>query len=384
MRHLKILPLLLLLAGAADAQLDTFMVYPGDTNNDSLVSVRDLLPIGIAWFQETPPRPEPPSTDWAPQFSEGLDFLTLPTTGINFAHIDADGNSFIDTLDSDIIALNYDSVVIEGLSDQYHPNVAATPVPNYCPYIRLAFDRDTAMVSDTFYLDIFIEGFPADGVPEPEGVLGTSFTLEFDAVNIKDSLLAAYPDTLPQDLMFVYATFQEAVATREAPIRHFDFAAAGYGQNAIQSNRKLATLSFITEDLIMRGENVAVPFFFDQNTLIKTTLTINREEAFFLPDCPPQMDTIILFDPFTNSVEKADVGSKHWVIFPNPTRGDFFLKGDLTVERLRLLTANGRLLWEKKGELKGERISSGKLSPGVYLLELVSGDTTHLIRLIKL
>lgn len=42
---------------SALAQLDTFVVYPGDTNNDSIVTVRDLLPIGVAYFQETLPRP---------------------------------------------------------------------------------------------------------------------------------------------------------------------------------------------------------------------------------------------------------------------------------------------------------------------------------------
>ncbi len=105
MKAFALLPLFLAFYAPLQAQLDTFAVYPGDTNNDSIVNVRDLLPVGIAYFQETLPRPAA-TPDWAPQPAEGFDFAALPVTGINFAHVDADGNGFIDSLDTEIIALN--------------------------------------------------------------------------------------------------------------------------------------------------------------------------------------------------------------------------------------------------------------------------------------
>jgi hypothetical protein len=377
------LSILLLAVITSSAQIDTFTVFPGDTNNDSIVTVRDLLPVGIAWFQETPPRPEPPSTDWAPQFSEGLDFLNLPVSGINYAHIDADGNGFIDTLDTDIIVLNYDSTVNSFLPPAYHPGLAAMPTPPYCPYLLLAFDRDTAMVSDTFYMDIFLEGFPpGTGVPEPEGVLGVAFTLEYDALNVRDSLLRVFPDTSSEDLMFVYATFLGAQAARSAPIRQLDFAAAGYGINAMVVDRKLATLAFITEDLILRGDGVGAPFFMDESVLKSSLLILNRQEAFFLPDCDLVMDTIILFDPVsaTSGIPKEP---PLWEVYPNPASSFININGNLPVRLVNMYGTDGRLVQAFSLPRQGSPLDIERLSAGVYWLQIVGEETAVWQRIVK-
>lgn len=378
MKTLAIFPLILLLPVLGYVQPSNFVVYPGDTNNDSIVNVRDLLPIGIAFFQETLPRPFPPSTDWAPQPSEGLDFLVLPVTGINFAHIDADGNGFIDSLDSEIIALNYDSIAAEDLPPGYQPEVPANPTPPYCPYIRLAFDRDTALVGDTLFLDVFIEGFPAGtGVPEPEGILGVAFSLKYDPMNVKDSLTRVFPDTLPGDLMFVYATFERAAASRAIPSGQIDFAAAGFGQNAIQADRKLARLFIIVEDMVFRSAT-AVPFAV--SVVPGSVLMLNRDEAFFF-DCPPLADTVVLFDPASSTLEAGHKGLSPWALYPNPAKGECFIGGELAPEQARLFALNGQHLrtWEKPGI--GHALNLSGLPAGTYLLEISRGEVHQVLRL---
>lgn len=351
----------------ASAQISNFAVYPGDTNNDSIVNVRDLLPIGIAFFQETLPRPFPPSTDWAPQPAEGLDFLTLPVTSVNFAHIDADGNGFIDSLDSEIIALNYDSIAAEDLPPSYQPGLPATPVPPYCPYLRLAFDRDTAVISDTFFLDIFLEGFPkGTALPEPEGILGVAFSLKYDPANVKDSLTRVFPDTIVGDLMFVHATFNRAAASRAIPSGQIDFAAAGYGENALRSDRRLGRVAIIVEDMIFRTAT-AVPFSI--GVVPSSVLMLNRDEAFFF-DCPHFADTIMLFDPASSAFEPRPEPAVPWFLYPNPARDACTIGGSQAPERARLFDVLGRELRKWMMPALGEDLGIGSLPPGMYFLEV--------------
>jgi hypothetical protein len=346
-------------SGLAAQEVELF-VYPGDTGNDSLCSVRDLLPIGVAWNREAFPR-EPQDSVWAPQFALGLALNTLPQTGINIAHVDANGDGFIDFNDAKVVAMNYDSIVTESvpLPPAYQP---PNPVPTtLCPYIRLAFDRDTAMVLDTFYLDIFIEGFPADGVSEPEGVLGVSFSMSYDPIFIRDSLTRVFADTMPGDLMFVHATQNLALASRGLGAGRIDFAAAGRGENAMRFNRLLGRVQFIVEDMIFRN---TTEFILEVDIDPGSVLFINRDEFFFAQvDCINITDEVLLLDPATRvHSPPTDVP---WQLAPNPARDWVQLSGNGWPDRAWLSDATGRVLREVDPR---QPIQVAGLSAGLYFI----------------
>lgn len=364
----------------AIGQIDSFVVYPGDTNNDSIVTVHDLLPVGIAFFQETLPRPAP-APDWAPQFAEGLDFTALPVTGINFAHIDADGNGFIDSLDTELIALNYDSVASQDLPPFYQPGAPAQA--SYCPAIRLAFSQDTAQVGDTVLLEAFIEGFPEAGVPEAEGVLGTAFSIKYDPMNVKDSLTSVFPDTLAGDLMFVHATSQSAGTSRSAlPPGRIDFAAAGYGINAIQQNRLLARFSIIVEDMIFRSPDTTTAQLIAE-VIPESILILNKAEQVFLPDCPATLkDTLLLFDS-TSSIGQTATNQQVWSLAPNPNHGHFTLTGNWPAGQVTIYNSLGQVLYQSPAATA--EIVCPDLPEGLHYLVITSsaGQFTRVFQCLK-
>ncbi|MES2592593.1 MAG: choice-of-anchor tandem repeat GloVer-containing protein [Bacteroidota bacterium] len=77
------------------------LVWPGDTDNDSLVNNNDLLPIGLYYGQAGTPRTSI-SDLWTGFLS--ADWGTLQTNGSDIKHSDSNGNGVID--DNDTLAIN--------------------------------------------------------------------------------------------------------------------------------------------------------------------------------------------------------------------------------------------------------------------------------------
>jgi len=80
-------------------------VWPGDVNNNGLVSELDLLYLGIA-FGETGPARASTDSSWTAQNIEGSWSGSFPN-GINFAYADCNGDGKVDEADADIIEKNF-------------------------------------------------------------------------------------------------------------------------------------------------------------------------------------------------------------------------------------------------------------------------------------
>lgn len=79
-------------------------VWPGDTNNDTLVDCKDLLNIGLAYGERGSLRPNA-SLAWGPQ--PALDWNTIFSNFVNVKHADCNGNGIVDSLDLEAVRLNY-------------------------------------------------------------------------------------------------------------------------------------------------------------------------------------------------------------------------------------------------------------------------------------
>ncbi len=356
--------------GLCFSQEVDLIVYPGDTGNDSIVSARDLLPIGVAYNRETIPR-EPAQVNWAPQPAVGLNLNTLQVTGINIAHVDANGDGLVDSLDSEIIVLNYDSLVQLPLPPPYQP-IEPLPEQFYCPFIRLEFSDEMATIRDTVLLDIFIEGLPFTGVPEPQGVLGVSFSLNYDPLNVKDSLIRIFPDTAAADLMFVHATANLAGFGRSIPEGRIDFAAAGYGINAIQQPRRLGRVSIIVEDMILRS-NVEVPFSVEVDP--SSVLMVNRDEFFFQIDCEHENAIVILTD-----ADQPLPNERIWQLYPNPSMGELRIEGEQRIDQLQIFNILGQDVYALKNPPLATGIFLAELPPGNYWVQLYGNGQRQTIK----
>ena len=83
-------------------------VYPGDANNDSIVDVRDILPIGLYYGTTGPPRLGGSNT-WQKQF------INQPWTPTQAGYADCDGNGIVDSNDVIAIIQNWNATKTGGV-----------------------------------------------------------------------------------------------------------------------------------------------------------------------------------------------------------------------------------------------------------------------------
>lgn len=81
-------------------------VWPGDFDRNGIVSVHDLLPLGVGWKAEGPTRPG--LVNWAPHTAD--DWGISLDNQYDFKHIDANGDGALDSVDMTIMQ------VFDGLS----------------------------------------------------------------------------------------------------------------------------------------------------------------------------------------------------------------------------------------------------------------------------
>lgn len=86
-----------------NACIDEDCVWPGDTNNDGVVDVGDLLPIGLAMGSNGTPRLSANASSWSAQYGE--DWNT-DLNGLNHKYIDANGDQVISSLDTQVVMDN--------------------------------------------------------------------------------------------------------------------------------------------------------------------------------------------------------------------------------------------------------------------------------------
>jgi hypothetical protein len=95
-------------------------VYPGNTDNDTTVDERDILPLGFFWGETGPPREEKyQNTDWSikpvhVQDPEEPDIMWEPAFAV---YADADGNGIVEAQDICAVADNWESKILTSPQD---------------------------------------------------------------------------------------------------------------------------------------------------------------------------------------------------------------------------------------------------------------------------
>lgn len=303
-------------------------MYPGDANNDGRADHFDILPVGIAYEQIGPPR-NPALTDWAPQVSEPWTPLLLPVSQIDLAFVNSNGDTLIDTLDIQAIALNYDSL---------QNNSVPPPIPyierltEFCfscapPDIVVTFDQDTVNGLDTFSA-VFELRYPPNVLPQ-QGALGIAFDVEYayDPDKIIDSFTQVIFFDDFDDRMYIAATHTKVTTAGLLPqAGKVGFGVAGKGQNVFfLPNNPLFVLEFVISDMIIR-ENAAE--FFTLN--ISNVLILNELEQIIAPGK-------ILTDTVTVSAKDVLKEKSRLTLSPNPAHTTLsFNSPDIPMEKIEI------------------------------------------------
>jgi len=148
-------------------------VFPGDANGDGFADLQDLLHIGMGHGAVGPPRPNS-SANWSAQPSFDWDQETAD--GVNYKHLDCDGNGTISNEDINIVINNYSPMDLD-----------ASPLAEG-PKARLLFAQDTVYINDTSPETMTLHAvlMLGDNEHPVENLYGVAASLKYDSTVVAD------------------------------------------------------------------------------------------------------------------------------------------------------------------------------------------------------
>ena len=155
--------------GCSDSSLlsvliDSACVWPGDANADSIVTMKDLLFLGMGFGKSGYMRPNA-TIKWTPQAC--LNWNDTFLNSINYKHADCNGDSTINFMDTIAIKTNY----------SYHLPGPANQGLKGDPTLRILISKDSVLPGDTVTASILI-GSATNTI---KSILGASLSLNYNS-----------------------------------------------------------------------------------------------------------------------------------------------------------------------------------------------------------
>lgn len=328
-------------------------VWPGDANYDGAANNVDLLSIGIGYGTYGMARPNA-TINW--QAESGLDWSNSLVSGINYKHVDCNGDGLIADDDTIAILQNY------GLT---HPlRLASTANNPNDPYLYFDIIVDTAGTSQHVDVPLY---FGTAAVPA-DSIYGLAFTVNYDTSLVKadsveitfspswigtvgtDMITLAYNDALNGQL--------HVGMTR---INHTD--TSGYGE--------IARIGIVTTDNVS-GRLMSTSVFDTLTFSISDVTIINKDEIFRGYNLGA--DSLIVQDT-TTSLAPALSEKEEVVVYPNPA--DEFLicsikAGGLEETEYVISDVYGKAMVSKKitSSTKNIKLKTSILGNGIYFITI--------------
>lgn len=329
-------------------------VFPGDTDNNGVVNILDMLPIGLANGTTGQPRAYPllpydtafaqiPQTamPWTDALANNLNF----SNGVNYKYADCNGDGIINTTDTLFVVLNY---------GQINPNASNTFTPALCSNeyeIHLDILNTSVAIGDTIVADIMLGNTSVD-------IYGMAFSITHNVVD-SGTMKVNFPNSFLNDdgqIMFMQRRNTpdavEAVVTRTNQQPRF-------GQG------KVGTVSFIMEDVLEgKTESEVLQLTIENVTLIGENGTYLSVPDVLLNGDEAQITSIAPNKPNANIS-----------IYPNPATDyciiDWKNEKQL-VQKIVLTDINGKQLqtYLPQNNAQSVVIATNNLASGIYSLQI--------------
>lgn len=335
----------------------TDYVMPGDANGDKKANVYDILNIGLGYSVVGAPRPNA-TTAWQPQFAPNWQQSVV--TGVNYKHIDCDGNGLVSSSDVGPVQQHY--VPIDTAEAGWQPTA---------PKIRVEFSSDTIYVdpNSSESLEISADVFVGDGAQPALDLYGIAFALKYpDYVNHD-------PETFYVEELFG-ADYQTLFLHKDNYNRRqldMGVTRTTTGQS-VNGYGRVAKINFTTDfiiivDVAARAANKTVPFTVPVKGIKAIDANGNVKEF----SVPEQQDTVwIKLQQTTKAVDPTL--SQQIEIYPNPaTDAVLLLSGDLQVEYIDAVNALGQTPYSVQSS--GGRTTHLDVSDwqeGIYTLRILT------------
>lgn len=336
--------------GTGDICDFTDCVLPGDTDASLAANVYDLLPIGVGYGAEGPPRSMNDVTtvlDWSPQYSSDWGLETI--NGIDYKHLDCNGDGTVNDADMEAIEVNYaepeDIFLVQAPGETY---------------FWLDFDWDTVVVTDNTPPFFTLEADLMAGTPSMpmQNLRGFAMQLNYPEDMVLDgSVEVDYND----NSFFGNSNGNLWLGRNRTDEGVMDMAftrksghANGFG--------KVARVSFIViADVIARSETEQ-PF----TVTLDGVVAVNPEGAQLTLGEGGNEATVIVVNKITTSASEEQL-AQQVSVFPNPTSHELWVRlDDLDGEQVALFNALGQRVLQMTFSGDQLRLDVSMLENGVY------------------
>ncbi|MCB0559455.1 MAG: SprB repeat-containing protein [Lewinellaceae bacterium] len=327
------------------------LVRPGDTDSSGMADQYDLLNIGLGYGATGPLRPNA-SLDWQGQPAPLWAHYT-PTSGVNYRHIDTNGDGLVSTADTLALSQNWGLTWEEG---EGRPSGGSPPLA-YRLDAPFYLQPDTLIEGAVMQLPLILgsEDAPATGV------YGLAFSLYFDEAVVKDGAAAlvladSWLGSPTQNLIYMQR-LDDAAGRIDIGITRIDgIDAEGYGP--------IGDLFITIEDDILA---MARDFSLEARFEIRDVRIISYAEEPLLVATPPTVS------PVLTAQRDQPLGSR-FSLFPNPATQFFYLLGEeVQLDAVQLLNVLGQPVrrWERPEQ--GKPLSLQGITPGLHLVKAQAG-----------
>lgn len=318
-------------------------VWPGDTDDNTVANNFDLLPIGLTYGDVGPSRVQASSL-WLPFSATDWNSTSIPGLP-NQKHFDADGSGRIDSLDVDVILLNYGRSYFRS-SIQSLPGISPLGVEDVSVYTG-----DT--ITTPIYLgNIFYPVTDAYAV---------AFTINYNPDHIEAGSVSASFDNswLGNDLIHVQKSFDRVGQIEVAVSRKDKLPISGYGP--------IGALNFTIKDDLIMGRLLITDSIISPVTISDVRLIDHQNVEIGTTPLTGSITISELLSINAPDKEKLDIK-----LFPNPTDGLLnIVSKKARINSIQLFNATGQLIDSNSNPNEYEnKISMERLATGVYFLSI--------------
>ncbi|MEM1323441.1 MAG: T9SS type A sorting domain-containing protein [Bacteroidota bacterium] len=352
-------------AGNVTVEDNDECVWPGDTDLNDTVNQYDIINLGIAFGGNGPIRPNA-STTWIGQPASDWADAT-PLSGVNYKHIDTNGDGVIDF--SDIDAINFNWGLVHNFGGGFDDQVRASGPPLYV-------GRDTVGQGTRVALPLLLGN---SELPANE-VYGLAFTIEYTDSLVEPGSVSlqfnnSWLGTIDSDMISVQK--DDGMGQLHVGISRID----GINRNGAGEIAQL----FITieDDILFNGSGGVRGGDLPPLTFNVTNVRMVSANEKQLPT--EGQETISrVEDQGTVSIEELEVGGAIKV-FPNPVNQQLYLQSEKgRIASYQLFDTSGRLLQSATINEQTYEANMSNLLPGVYVLKISVEEQVFSQRLVVL
>lgn len=332
-------------------------VWSGDANNDGIVDIVDLLPIGYCQGELGFGRPNA-NTSWYGQFSNNWQQPLMP--GLNMKYMDTNGDGEIGQDDVNALDLNYNKT----------HNITPEKVKNF-KQIPLSFQLLTPnpQIGDMVEVDVIM------GTPNNPSVDMQGFTMEFPF----DESVVNYDS-------FNMSWYADSWMTYNSPYLHLakkhsgnqaDFGFVRSGGSAASGFGKVAKMSFIIDD--------SVAGFRDEDGLVTVSIKMEGGKTMgsdgMMYDIEPQIIPIKI----NTKKNRTGFDPNKVITYPNPANNEvnIYVNGGYEMSSYQIYNLAGQQVKQGYASGKSTQINISELLNGVYFVKVITDGGVVTKKIVK-